>query len=244
MMTVRMRVQNRLAYGSSDRERKHAEDRHPDDELAAEAIADGAAEDRAGGDRSEEDEQIDLRVAHRHAELADQIKRVVAAQARQVEVLGEDQGDEHADRHEDAAPRQARTSDLGWGGRCGRANRRRGPMLLIPAADLIEHDHREERDQRAPRDAQLPARQHEERREQRAHAPTRCSRRPGTPTAPCHAARPMPCARRATTRDETPTSRCRPGPPPAAATRDGPRPPGAAAQSARMPMPATSEYGV
>ena len=243
MTTVRIARPEQVRVGQQHRERKYAQDRHPDHELPAEAVADGPAQDGACGHRAEEDEQVELRRAHRHAELADQIKRVVAAEARQVEILGEDQGDEHADRHEDATPRQTRTSDLLERSRCGRPNRRRGTMLLIPAAHLIEHDHRQQRDERAPGDAQLAARQHEECREQRAHgrsdipADLEHRLRHAVPSAGCHArdARRLGVKDGRADADESSRQQQR-----SEAARHGQE----QQPDQENPMPATSEYGV
>jgi len=73
------------------REGQHSQDRAPDDGLPAEAIAQRPAQDRASGDRAEKHEEVDLRRANRDVKLADEIERVIAVQARQVEVLRKDQ---------------------------------------------------------------------------------------------------------------------------------------------------------
>src|SRR5262245_49934186 len=92
-----------------ERERQHTEDRDPDDVLATKPIADRSAEDRPGSDRAEENEEIDLRGAHRDVELLDQIEGVITVEACEVEVLGEDQRRENRQRPADALHRQART---------------------------------------------------------------------------------------------------------------------------------------
>ena len=79
MSTVRMRVQNRLAYGSASVNGSDAEDRPEDHLAAADAVADRSADDRARRDGAEEQEQVDLRALHRELKAADQIERVVAA---------------------------------------------------------------------------------------------------------------------------------------------------------------------
>jgi len=83
-------------------EREHAEDGSPDHPLRADPIADRPAENRPRGDRAKEHEQVQLRARHRDAEAADQVERVIAAEAREIEILREDQHRQHEERAHDA----------------------------------------------------------------------------------------------------------------------------------------------
>src|SRR5262249_29897611 len=60
------------------REGESAEDRAPDHVLAAETVADRSADYHSDCAREEENEEINLRRGHRHAELLDQEEGVVA----------------------------------------------------------------------------------------------------------------------------------------------------------------------
>ena len=78
-------------------------------QLPAEPVAHRAADDGAGGHRGEEGEQVELGAPDAHAEVVDQIERVVARDAREVDVLGKDQHDQHGERE----PHLARASSVG-----------------------------------------------------------------------------------------------------------------------------------
>ena len=102
MNTVSTALAEQAGIGQRQRERQRAEDREPDDVFAAEAIAERSAEERAGRVGGEEDEEIELRRLGRDAELVDQIEDVIARQARDVELLREQQRDQHRERDHDA----------------------------------------------------------------------------------------------------------------------------------------------
>ena len=101
---ARMSADDRAQHGAPEeirvRERegegRDAEDRDPDDRFAPDAVADRSAEEGAGGNRGEEDEEMQLRVLDREAEFLDEEKRVVAAHAREIEILREDEHDQDA----------------------------------------------------------------------------------------------------------------------------------------------------
>ena len=76
-------------------ERQHAEDRSPDDVFPADPVADRTADERAGGHGREKHEQVQLRALHRDVEAVDQEEGVVAGQAREVDVLGENQREQY-----------------------------------------------------------------------------------------------------------------------------------------------------
>src|SRR5205085_7691816 len=86
----------KIGVGQREGEGRDAEDRDPDDSFAADAVADWSAEKGAGRNRGEENEEMDLRVPDREAEFLDEEKRVVAAHAREIEILGEDEHDQDA----------------------------------------------------------------------------------------------------------------------------------------------------
>ena len=86
-------------------ERRDAEDRDPDDSFASDAVPNGAAEKGAGGNGGQEDKEMQLGVLHGEAEFLDEQKRVVAAHARQIEILRENEHDEDAEGERDAFPR-------------------------------------------------------------------------------------------------------------------------------------------
>ena len=128
------------------------------------------------------------------AEPVDQVERVVARDAGQVDVLGEDQHDEHAEGEPHLGRRQRRVRLRG--GRAGRGRAARG------AAGTTRPRARAPRWRAAPRrenQATLPwpARQHDERGHAAGRSPSRCSRPPGTATARSRAGRPTPSAPRA-----------------------------------------------
>ena len=143
------------------RERQDAQDRRPDHVFAAEAIADRAADHRAGGDRGEEDEEQDLRVLHRHAEALDQVERVVARHAREVEEFREDERDQHHDRGDDPCGLRYCPS--------GRVTLGAAPRGVppVPTADVPQHDHRHQCDDGEPGDALLAVGNDDGRGEQR-----------------------------------------------------------------------------
>ena len=124
MTTVSTAVQNEVGVGQRQGEGQDAEDRHPDHRLAPDPVADRAADEGAGGDGGEEDEEQQLRVAHRDPELLDQEEGVEARQAREVEVLREDQQPEDADRRPSpaaaaaASPRRRRARGCRRCARC------------------------------------------------------------------------------------------------------------------------------
>src|SRR5688572_25621191 len=93
--------------GEREGERRHAEDRNPDDRFAADAIAHGSAEEGAGGNGGEKNEEMQLRVLNGEAEFLDEEKRVVAAHAREVEILRENEHDQNGQGEDDALAGQA-----------------------------------------------------------------------------------------------------------------------------------------
>ena len=84
--------------------RRHPKDREPDYPLASNLVPDRTADNRAQRHREEEDEEKELRRPNRNAEAIDQIKRVVAREACQIDVFREDEGDQDAER-QDTLPR-------------------------------------------------------------------------------------------------------------------------------------------
>ena len=80
------------------------EDRKPNDTLAPDAVADGSAEESAERDRQQEQEQMNLRRLNRQVKFLDEIEAVIARDAREVEILGEQQHQQDGDRPGDAAP--------------------------------------------------------------------------------------------------------------------------------------------
>ena len=91
-------VHGQVRVGQREGERQHAENRSPDHVLAPDTVTDRAAEHRAGRHRAEKHEQVQLRAAHRHVERLDQIEGVVGAEARQVDVLREDEHQQQRQR--------------------------------------------------------------------------------------------------------------------------------------------------
>ncbi len=77
----------------------------PDHSLAANAIADRSSDQSAGSHRAQEDEEVNLRTAHGNVKAGHQVKRVVAGEAGQIEILGEDQRDQNGDRRSHAPGR-------------------------------------------------------------------------------------------------------------------------------------------
>ena len=96
--------------GQQQSERRDAEDGHPDHELATDAVTDRSADDRARGHSEKKQEQEELGVLRGDVEFVDQVKRVVAREAREVEIFGEDERREDGDDADGAGAtqRQAR----------------------------------------------------------------------------------------------------------------------------------------
>ena len=104
MTIVSMSRPQEVRVRQSEREGQDAENGDPNHPFATDAIADRSSENGAGGNGRKEYEQVELRTANGYVELRDQIKGVVAGQAREVHVFREDERDE--DRERDArAPR-------------------------------------------------------------------------------------------------------------------------------------------
>ncbi|GCC42489.1 hypothetical protein chiPu_0026807, partial [Chiloscyllium punctatum] len=115
--------------GQRQRERQRAEDREPDHVFAAEAIAERATDERAGSVRGKEDEQIELCRLRRDAEPVDQIEDVIARQARDIELFGEQQRDQHDKCGHHAPPVRMVRMPLDGGGLLA------GNLRLVPDAD-------------------------------------------------------------------------------------------------------------
>ena len=143
--------------GEQQRERQHAEDRPPDHEFASETIAQGAADESARGGRAKEDKQIDLRNLHRDLKRLDEIERVIARQAREVEHLRKDEHDQERDRARHHFARQ--------GGRRGRraAPFGAGAPRRIPLADPRQKSRSPAARAREPDDRPLAERHDDER---------------------------------------------------------------------------------
>ena len=90
-----------IGVGEDERERQHAEDRAPHDGFAADLVSDGAADEGAGSDGGEEGEEMKLRAADGYVELRDEVEGVVAGEAREVDILGEDERAEDANGYDD-----------------------------------------------------------------------------------------------------------------------------------------------
>ncbi len=80
-----------IGVGKDQGEGQDAENGAPDDGLTAYAVADGATHKGSGGYRGEEGEEMELRAAHGHVEAGDEVEGVVAGEAREIDVLREDQ---------------------------------------------------------------------------------------------------------------------------------------------------------
>jgi hypothetical protein len=103
---------------------------------------------------------MQLCVLHRYVEAVDEIERVVARQARKIEVLGEDQGEQHC----------YRAGNFLRADRC-RSRRRQWleaghAMRLVPVPHVEQHEHAQHRRERKPRDARLAVWQNDERGKQ------------------------------------------------------------------------------
>ncbi len=136
--------------------------------LAPETIADDASGNRSEGNGAEEYEKKQLRCLHRDVELLDQIERVIAGHACDIEKLRQDQYDQHQQGQADFTLRN------GAQGRVTAALmlHARGTMLLVPITDTHEQQHCEQGRNGEPGDAALPVSDDDERGEQRAHCGT------------------------------------------------------------------------
>jgi hypothetical protein len=151
-----------------ERERSDAEDRKPDHRLAADAVPERSAHERAERGSEQENEEVQLRALHREAELLDQVEGVEAAEARHIEVLGEDQHEQHGDGQRHAVSRKH-----GAGPAAGRAPRDGHVVARVPAADLHQQHDADERCRAEPGEAFLPERHDHRCRQQRAERAAR-----------------------------------------------------------------------
>ena len=87
-----------VGVGQKQREGQDAEDRNPNYILATDAVTDGPANERAHGDGGQKEEKMNLGGPYGDLEPADQVKDKVVVDARQVEVLGENQRHQDPDR--------------------------------------------------------------------------------------------------------------------------------------------------
>src|SRR6185437_15302582 len=136
--------------------------RAPDHFLAADAIADRTADKRARRRRDQKDEQTELCVLGRKTEMMLEIEQVIGGNGGEIEILREQQRDQHRDGAGDDGARERR--------RRGVTGARAGARLagaLIPARQDRQDRDAAECGEREPRDARLAARQNEERRGQR-----------------------------------------------------------------------------
>src|SRR5205823_7717728 len=101
------RACEQAGIGQRQRERQCSEDGKPDDVFATEPIAQRSAKERARGVRGEKDEQIKLACLSGDTELVDQIKYVIARQARHIELLGEQQRDQYGQIGRDTSELQS-----------------------------------------------------------------------------------------------------------------------------------------
>ena len=207
MNTVSTAPANRFDIRQRQRERQRAEDRKPDHIFAAEAVAERTTEQaRRSRWRPGTRTSIDLRGLGRNPELVDQIEHVVARQARNIELLREQQRHQH-DRARSITRRESGASgcgtDLGMNFLAAICGRYQQP-------DPPQDDDRQKCDRGKPGDAGLAERHHDQGRQHRPHRRCRGCRRPGTPIARSRSARPTPTARSAPTRGGTPPSRVRP----------------------------------
>ena len=131
--TVSTAVQNRFTCGRTSVKGSTPRIETQITVLKPKPIADRSAAKRAGRDGAEEHEQVELRVGHRNLEAVDQVERVVAAEAHQIDVLREHQREQDGDRRCGPARAKGATPDAACGWlRIGAAM---GEMPFVPAAD-------------------------------------------------------------------------------------------------------------
>ena len=106
---------------------------------------------------------------HTQLELADQVKGVVAGQARQIEILRKDQHGENQQGQRHPTGRQHLSVETAH--HLGRT-RQLAQVSGVPAADAGEHQHGQQGGKGEPGHTALPARQDDPRRQQRAERGT------------------------------------------------------------------------
>ena len=79
----------------NDAQGEYAQDRQPDHPLSPDPITNRAADDGADSERGQEHEQQNLRLADADPELRNEIERVVAGKADQVDEFRKHQRDQH-----------------------------------------------------------------------------------------------------------------------------------------------------
>ena len=92
-----------VRVGQKQREGRGTEDRDPNDGFASDAVADRTADNRARGDGGEKEKEEELGVLNRDLKCLDEVERVIAPEAGEVEVFGENQNDENCDGRGHAA---------------------------------------------------------------------------------------------------------------------------------------------
>src|SRR3984957_12389383 len=149
-----------------EHERERTQDRKPDHIFPSEPVAEGASKDGADSNRGQEQEEMQLGVLHGHVERANEIERVIARDAREIEIFREDQDEQYPDRKQDAAARESR---IGLH-RLGRFAHARQAVGFVPDADIPQNEARQKRYQRIPSDAALAPAQDDKRGRQRAQS--------------------------------------------------------------------------
>ena len=96
----------KIRIGEEQCEGRGTENGDPNDGFPADAVTDGTADDRAGGDGGEEQEEEQLGVLDRDLKGLDEIERVIATEAGQVEIFGENQHGETREGGDNALRRQ------------------------------------------------------------------------------------------------------------------------------------------
>ena len=95
-----------IRVGKEKCEGRGTQNGDPNDGFPADAVTDGTADDRAGGDGGEEQEEEQLGVLDRDLKGLDEIERVIATEAGQVEIFGENQHGENREGGDNALRRQ------------------------------------------------------------------------------------------------------------------------------------------
>jgi len=196
--------------GQDQGERQHAKDRAPNHVFAPDPVTHRSADQRADGNGRQEHKQMDLRALHGHVESLDQIERVVRVQADHVEILGEDQRHQNADRQRDPPPGQPRSHLRRMPTRTGTGGL---PGARIPPAHPPQDCDGQQRKGREPSDAGPSVRPPRSTPPTAARSPHLHCHPPGKWIAPCRAYPRRPCAPRARIPDGTPTTQARPSRP-------------------------------
>src|SRR4030095_6761020 len=114
------------------------------------------AHDGSNGDRTQEQKKKQLGRLQRNVKTLDQVERVIAADAGDVDLLGEDERKQDRNR-----PDHLKARKIGWAVTLGARFHARDAVLLVPDPDIEQDNDANKRHQREPGDRALAEIEHD-----------------------------------------------------------------------------------